>query len=93
MESRYKDDQGHRKVTWEQNVHRNDCEKNHAGEEKLKIVINFFPSKLCCYYSIKGNKKKYQTPSLFTLESRNEVNDVISQPSKGGAGLLATMDT
>ena len=41
MESGYKDDQGHRKVTWEQNAHRKDCEKNHVGEEKVKIVINF----------------------------------------------------
>ena len=40
MESGYEDDQGHRKVTREQDANRKDCKKNHAGQEKVKIVIN-----------------------------------------------------
>ena len=39
MESGYEDDQGHLKVTREQNTDRKDCEKNHSGQEKVKIVI------------------------------------------------------
>ena len=51
MESRYENDQGHRKVTREQNAGQKDCEENHAGQ-----VISLWSS---CY-SIKVYKRNFR---------------------------------